>query len=557
MGHCKPTILLLAFLIFTVLSAAGQDEYKYIVFFGDKEGSPYTLEEAEEFMSPKALARRYKYNIDLTATDLPLSTDYISALEEEGYATLGQSNWLNALLISSPEEVSEDILLSKPYVKHVIWAALEIPGGRSEPMGWSTLAPAFNNSRFWQTATATDHGSASGQIRMLNGQFLHDNGWMGQGMTLAVLDAGFIKVDELLAFSEMIDEERVTATYDFVDYDHDVFESSGHGTNVLSTMAGELDQSYMGTAPEANYQLLKTEDINSEQIVEEFNYVLGLEYADQMGADIINTSLGYTRYNHVAMDHAQSDLDGDHLVASVGADLAASKGLIVINSAGNEGNNSWRYTSIPADGDSVLAVGSVSIEGVRSTFSGEGWPESENIKPNVMALGEAVAIINTAGEIVNSNGTSFSAPIVAGLTACLWQAFPERNNMEIIRAIEQSSSQYLNPDKLSGYGIPDFQAAYALLYQERNELDIFGGVNIFPNPFTNNITLTLSEAPDQDMTIDLINDIGQVIFEEMLQSGSRKTVNLRFNGIMGLNMGMYFLRIRTADKVFMFKMIKV
>ena len=323
-------------------------------------------------------------------------------------------------------------------------------------------------------------------------------------------------------------------------------------------MAARINGSYLGTAPEANYVLIKSEDVSSEQLVEEYNYVLALEYADQMGVDVVNTSLGYTVFNSEFMNHLTEDLDGDHLIASRGADIAASKGIFVVNSAGNLGDSDWGYISVPSDGDSVLSVGAVHANGERVSFSGKGNPEAQqNIKPNVMALGARAAIVNASGEIVFGNGTSFSGPILAGLATCLWQAFPEKTNMEVMRAIEQSSSQYLTPDYLSGYGIPDFQAAYALLFQNKNEINSLSGINVFPNPFSSNLTLTLPEVPDQDLTISLVNDIGQTLYSQFIKSGSRKAVDFKFQGINGLQTGLYFLEVKTIDTIFMFKVLKV
>jgi subtilisin family serine protease len=560
----------IVFLITLICAAhavvSAQESDKYIVFFKDKAGSTFTLDEPAGFLSSQALERRTKYNIDAMENDLPVSPGYIAALEESGYIVLGQSRWLNAVLVVTDDDMAESDLAQHSFVRKVIWAATETRGGRMDLGSAGHVEEClydFNAGRgirdevFWESGRETSYGFSGGQVRMLNGQFLHNNGWQGQDMTIAVLDAGFTGADEMEAFYQLQFDERIVDTYDFVNYDSDVYGVSGHGTSVLSTMAGRLDDLYLGTAPEAAYILLQTEDIHSEQLVEEFNYVLGLERAEQKGADIVNTSLGYTRYIHSEMDHTADHLDGDHLIASLGGDIAASKGLIVINSAGNEGNSDWQYISIPADGDSILAVGSVNSHGMRSVFSGKGWPGSGAVKPNIMAQGEGTAVINTNGEIVLSSGTSFSAPIIAGLTACLWQAFPERSNMEILSAIEQSGSQYLQPDLLNGYGLPDFQAAYALLYQRKNDIFPAAEISVFPNPFSSNITLTLPGPPDQDMIIHLVNDMGQVLFERHLDSGNRKTVNLYFTGVQGLLSGLYFLKIKTAEEVYVFKLIKV
>ncbi|MCP4124576.1 MAG: S8 family serine peptidase [Bacteroidetes bacterium] len=526
------------------------DLYKYVVYFQDKEGSSGSLEQPGEFMSEKSLERRGRYSIPVSYTDLPLSSDYLSQLEDNGFELHGKSRWLNAVLIYSPDTLQLSDFEDLDFVRKVQFVSKELAGGRT------SLEVKYAHQMFWTIRPDLEYGVAANQIRMLNGQFLHKNGFRGEGMTIAVLDAGFINADNLEAFADLYSSNRVIATYDVVDGGTGVYEVSGHGTNVLSTMAGDIPGTYLGTAPDANYILIRTEDAASEQLVEEFNYVLGLEYADQMGADLVNTSLGYTRYNYPEMDHEPNELTGDALIASQGADLAASKGIFVVNSAGNEGSKPWQYISIPSDGDSVLAVGSVNAQGDRSPFSGQGWPGSGNIKPNVMSQGEGAAVVSTTGEVGLSNGTSFSSPILTGLISCLWQAFPERNNMEILQAIERSSSQYLAPDLLMGNGIPDMQAAYALLFQG-GRLDHLTDIQVFPNPFNANLTLTLPDVPNQDMIVSLVNDMGQELFNNVIQSGSRKTVNLRFNGVQGLQSGLYFLKIKTKNDVLMFKLIKV
>lgn len=537
---------------FSFTLTAQDSEYKYVVYFKDKVGTPFSLEQPQAFMSDKALERRAKYNISLVENDLPVSPTYVALIEEKGFKLLSTSRWLNAVLIQTDGPLDKEVLEAESYVKKVTWVSKQILGGRN------AVSIEYSNTLFWQGHYNIDYGVTAGQIDLLNGQYLHSEGWQGNNMVIGVLDAGFSNVPVIDGFNSLFSEYRLLGTKDFVGYDDDVYESSGHGTSVLSLMAGDIAGEYLGTAPQASYILIRTEDSRSEQLVEEFNYVLGLEYADQMGVDVINTSLGYTRFNHLEMDHTPIELNGDELIASVGADIGASKGMLIINSAGNLGDDDWMYISMPSDGDSVLAVGSVNRYGQRSGFSGIGHPNYSNIKPNVMAQGEEIAVIDANGEISYGGGTSYSAPLVAGLAACLWQAFPEKNNMEIISAIERSSSQYFSPDKYMGHGIPDFQAAFALLYQEKFNIDnALSGINVFPNPFTNKISLTLPDELDQDITINLVNDIGQNLYSQMIPAGDRKTVNLSFDNISGLNKGIYFLQVKTFDEVFMFKMIKV
>ena len=550
----KPYLLILVVFSLAISQSLSQDTtYKYVVLFEDKTDIPYSLENPEEFMSPQALARRSNFDIELSESDLPINQDYVEILKNMGYSIISESNWLNAVLVRTNKRIGITEFEGFDFIANILWVAKDLSLGKKK-LAVSNSA----HSQIEHNGNNDKYGYSAGQIDMLNGRFLHHEGWKGEGMTIGVLDAGFANVPQIAGFHNLINENRLIGSYDFVENNADVYESSGHGTAVLSLMCGEIENKYLGTAPEAKYLLLKTEDVQSEQLVEEFNYVVALEYADQMGVDVINTSLGYTTFNHVEMNHEAGDLDGDQLIASKGADLAASKGMLIVNSAGNLGNSIWQFISIPADGDSVLAVGAVDRFQERVPFSGLGNPFIANIKPNVMAQGVDVAIINTAGEISFGGGTSFSGPIIAGLASCLWQAFPEKNNIEIMRAIEKSSSQFLNPDHQMGYGVPDFQAAFALLFQDKFGLSESSNlVSVFPNPFNNNITLTLPDNINQNINVQLVNDIGQVIYTIELFSGSRKTINLDIPGISLLNTGMYFLKVKTSEKVFMFKMIKV
>lgn len=554
MGRCK-FITIFFFLNILYLSSIGQNnQYKYIVYFTDKANSPYSLNEPSAFLTEEALERRTQQNITIKENDLPVIQTYLDNLGQLGYTVLSTSRWLNAALIQADTNDIENLLTEEPYIEKVTWASIETEGGRNE-----LSVPFYQTNLFIQGNRQGDYGLAIDQIDMLDGQFLHNNGFQGENMLIAIMDAGFRGVDEVDAFFDLRNEGRLIATKDFVDYDNSVYESSSHGTSVLSTMAGALQNEFLGTAPKAKYILIKTEDNKSEQLVEEFNYVLGLEYADQMGVDITNASLGYTRFNHLPMDHTTDQLNGDYSIATIGADIAASKGILVINSAGNKGNTDWKYISFPSDGDSVLAVGSVDINRIRTDFSGMGLDGSSQVKPNVMALGRNAAVIRSNGEIEYASGTSFSSPIMTGLIACLWQVFPEKSNMEIINAVQESSSHYLVPDNLMGYGIPNFQAAYALLYQGKHELidNLEEDIVVFPNPFKDQIILTLPEKIDQQLSISLMNEIGQVLFNAEIDSGIKKTIDLQIDNVSSLNKGLYFLRIEADHKIFMFKLVKV
>ncbi len=310
-----------------------------------------------------------------------------------------------------------------------------------------------------------DYGQAFNQINMLNGIPLHDLGLDGAGMTIAVLDAGFLNADVIEAFDSLWLNNQIIGYKDFVSpLAPDIFDSHYHGTMVLSTMGANLPTEMVGTAPKADYWLLRSEDGATEYLIEELNWASAAEFADSLGADIINSSLGYTTYDDPAQDHTYEDMDGNTTPITIAADLAASKGILVVNSAGNSGSSSWHYIGAPADGDSVFTIGAVNSSGNYASFSSTGPTYDDRIKPNVVAQGQGSTVISAySGNVTSGNGTSFSSPITAGMVACLWQAHPNKKNTEIMEAIQQSASQALNPDSLLGYGIPDYFAAHSTL----------------------------------------------------------------------------------------------
>ena len=294
---------------------------------------------------------------------------------------------------------------------------------------------------------------------MLQGQRLHNIGLRGKGMTIAVLDGGFQNVNVISAFTQA----NIVGTKDFV-YPNSPFfyQETDHGTKVLSTMAANVPNVLIGTAPEARYWLLRCEDQQTEQPVEEDYWAMAAEFADSAGVDIISSSLGYNDYDSVPDYYHQRDLDGQTALISRTASMLAKKGIILVNSAGNSGMGPWKKISFPADADDILTVGAVNMEKKNAPFSGVGPTQDGRVKPDVMALGSPASLISGRGSIVRDMGTSFSTPLVAGLVACLWQAMPEKTALEIIELVRQTGSNAKDPDNIFGYGIPNFWRAYMI-----------------------------------------------------------------------------------------------
>lgn len=432
--------------------------YKYFwVTFADKQDSPYTIDEPQVFLSERAIARREKWNIPITEQDFPPNPHYLDALKKGGASVHHTSRWLNAATILIPEDSILGIS-ELPFVEKVEYVGFPYAEGQRRKLTVKT------DTLLSERLEGQPYGYATRQIKWLNGDTLHQLGYTGAGIWLAVLDGGFIGVDESPFFDSLRTSDRLLLARDFVDGDLEAYESSTHGAKVLSTMGANVPGVMVGTAPGATYACIKTEDTRGEYRIEECHWVAGLEYADSLGADVANSSLGYTTFNDKQMNYAFENLDGKSSVASLAADIAFQKGMIVVTSAGNEGNSGWKHIGIPADASFALSVGAIDFSGGRASFSSLGPTADGRIKPDVAAPGAWVTVADPfVFQATIGSGTSFASPILAGLVACLWEAFPEKSNKEIVEAVKLSASQASQPDVELGYGIPDFGKAYRLL----------------------------------------------------------------------------------------------
>ncbi|RMF29141.1 MAG: hypothetical protein D6765_04885 [Bacteroidetes bacterium] len=431
---------------------------KFLVVFTDKAHNEYALERPAEFLSERALQRRARQGLALDSLDLPVSRSYVDSLRALGLRVHSTSRWLNGAAVLADSATIEQ-------VGELAFVDTVLRLGRFfEPAVREVKKNRSPQRREDFLGTENPYGYAHEQIAMLNGDSLHALGFRGQGVLIAVLDGGFTRLDEMAVFDPGFFENQLLFTRDVVDGDDYVFESASHGAQVLSTMAAHFPGVMVGTAPEASYACLKTEEVRGEYLFEEFNWVVGLELADSLGADVINSSLGYNLFDDTTMNYTHAALDGRTAPASRGAAIAARKGLLVVSSAGNDGASPWRRIDIPADAEGILSVGAVRLNGKRAPFSSLGPTADGRIKPEVVAPGVRVVTGSPfAPRLSRASGTSVAAPLVAGLAACLWQAFPTKTNQEILQAILRSCDQYEHPDNERGYGLPDFMKAYRLL----------------------------------------------------------------------------------------------
>lgn len=475
-------VLSLAFL--TIWGYGHAQEKLYFIEFADKRNSPYDVARPAAFLSQRAIERRVRQGIAVSVRDLPVNPAYAEALQQAGATVRYASRWMNGALVEADAEVLEQIR-RLPFVRNGVSPTLLNVNARG-----GTGRSAENSLKSPQTSEI-DYGNSLLQNTMLGVDRMHAAGFTGKGVHIAVLDGGFLSADQLTVFGEMFRNGRVLGTYDFVRQQTGVFDASRHGTQVLSALAGYRPGALVGPAFESSFWLFRTENERTEYRVEEVNWLVAAERADSAGADIIQSSLGYTTFDDPAMDYRPVDMNGRTAFITNAARMAAATGMLVVVSAGNEGNDPWRTLSAPADADSVLAVAAVDHFRLRADLSSAGFAKPNGrVKPDVAAQGVGVAVTSTQDNTTVNTGTSFSAPLVAGLAAGLWQAFPNLTNVQLIRYLQRSGHQAASPDTLLGYGIPDFDRAYRLI---RQETDPDAPLGYFaPNPVsTDDATLYL------------------------------------------------------------------
>ena len=442
----------LLFLSLWLVSAAWGDSsscFRFRVYLDGKGENPYCVDQPERFLSDKAIARREKYGVAITESDLPISPAYLDSLRLTGGRIVARSKWMRTVVVEYPDSLAVERLLRLSIVDSVKWVW----------KGTATLPPARTDS----SRLALDepplrpyHGYAEKQIRLLRGDKLHKAGFWGAGLTIAILDAGFLNADRMEAFSQI----SICGTHNVVHPGQTVFAGDDHGTKVFSCLAANLPHVLVGAAPESSYWLLKCEETRTEFPIEEDYWAAAVEYADSVGADVISSSLGYFSFDDPSLDYTTDQLDGRTAFISRVASCASDKGLLVISSAGNEGNSAWGKITVPADAKGILTVGSVTEKRARSPFSSLGFTVDGRVKPDVVAMGSGCYVLEGDGSLRTANGTSFAAPILAGLVTCLWQALPHLDAQEIRTLVRQYASQFRQPDAELGYGIPNIYKSY-------------------------------------------------------------------------------------------------
>ena len=441
-------------LILIALSATieAQTSYYFYVQFANKKNSPYSLSSPSAYLSTRAIARRTSFQVALDSTDLPVNPVYIQQIENLGVHVHSASKWMNGVTVKLSDSTKMSQVRALPYVKFVQYTGL-------------LVGAALVTSEKQNVKTSFNYGIAAGQINQLNGTYLHNEGFRGKGIHVAVLDAGFTNVNINPCFDSLRLQGRFLGTKDVINPASNIYSEDSHGAMVLSAMTGNIPGLYLGTAPEASYWLIRTEYSPTEYKVETDFWCAGIEFADSVGADIATSSLGYSTFDDPKMNFTYADMNGKVSRASRAATIAAEKGMLVLVAAGNEGdpNKTWHYISSPSDADGIITVGSVDSIGKPSSFSSYGPSSDGRVKPEICARGTSSALVYTNGTTTHGNGTSFATPIMAGMMACLLQKYKSQNQNPGIWALMQSvfktGNLYSNPTAQMGYGIPDFKLA--------------------------------------------------------------------------------------------------
>lgn len=539
-----------------------QTPTKYWVKLTDKNNSPYSISNPSAYLSAKAIQRRANQNIAINLSDIPVNQNYVNQINATGAQVFLRSKWFNAVIVivSSPSQLTAInnltcVVGSAPIAMQKITDyKLPITDCKAEKENTGICNLQFPNRQTTHKKLQTtnyNYGPSLTQVAQIGVDCMHDLGFRGNNMIIGVMDSGFDRVNVNPVFDSLKNEGRIKGTRDFVVGNNSVYEDHSHGAMVLSTIVGNSPGNLIGTAPKSSVWLFRTEDIGSEKIIEEYNWVVAAEYADSIGVDIITTSLGYNTFDNSSDNHTHADLDGKTSVMSIASTMASRKGMFVLNAAGNEGNGGWQKITIPADADSICTVGSVDGSGVHSSFSSIGPTADGRIKPDISTMGEGTYICDPNNNFFSGNGTSFATPVMAGAVACLWQAHPTKTNMEILQAIKATATQSASPDNNYGWGIPNICAAHQYLtpvgLKENYKTPT---LSIYPNPAHNAVYFKL-DLPIE--TVQITNMLGQSVpFEYDLEKSGEYKISFNEN----LHKGLCTVQIKTKNNLLKGKFIK-
>ena len=526
------------FLMAALFASAQVATNIYWVQFTDKNNSPYSIDNPEAYLSPRALQRRADQGIGIDEYDIPVNPQYLQAVADCGAQLLNPSKWLNGVTVYTANSNVIDSINALEFVSMVRNCPNDLKAQEQKERWLANEMKPIEAAR----RIRGYYGGAETQVTQLKVDYLHELGYDGTGIVIAVLDGGFVGTEEHFCFDNMREEGRLLGTRDFVYGSNSVYTQSTHGTSCLSTMAAYDPNEMMGTAPKASYYLIHTENSDSENIVEEYICVTGAEYADSLGVDVCSTSLGYVDFDMSQWDHPFEHFDGHTAPMTIGAEIAASRGMICVNAAGNDGDGVCTL-GIPGDAEHILTIGAVDGNGNRAYFSSVGPTYDGRIKPDVMAMGEGTYVAsgyNSWGAYYNGNGTSFATPVLAGAVACLRQARPYASVQDICDVIRQSGDHLDNPDNNYGYGIPDFSKSLELLHVEEIAPATEEIIGIYPNPSKGSVHVVLNEGAK--VCVVVRDMMGRQLYTYSFNGLNHTTLE---NYLNSLGSGVYFLNVNS------------
>lgn len=532
-------------IVFSLQFVCALGQSKYYIGFTNKNGTPYSIENPDDYLTARAIDRRKKQSIPITADDLPVNPSYIESLKSYEAKVLYTLNWFNGSVVEIESQDNLARIGNLPFVNQI--KEVYNPSAAKSSMPDFDILPTVSKDQ--NINDYYGYGLSAQQIKMLNGHILHNNGYRGQGMLIAVIDAGFNNANSISGLSSMWDDNRVVLVRDIVNPASNLFEEHSHGTIVLSALASYLPNELIGSAPQAKYALIRSEDTRSEQLVEEYNWVYAAQIADSIGADIISSSLGYYQFDYADQSHVYADMNGETTPVAKGANFAASKGILVVASAGNEQQTSWQKIVSPSDSPNAIAVGAVNADGEVAYFSSIGPSADGRVKPDVVAMGHGTAVQSATGQMGTANGTSLSAPIISGLAACLWQSKPNLTARDIQDVIVLSSSNFHTPNVQIGYGIPNFAIALDSIPLNDN----YERLRIFPNPTIGHFSVWLPKNEASTYSITVVSSLGVEIVNDKFQT----TSNFYSSAIPKSHPnGLYLVNLRVGKKSYLGKIVK-
>ena len=569
----KQTIFLFLLIFSSILLFSQKSPTAYYwIKLKDKNTDGYSVSNPQQFLSQKSIDRRTKQGLSVDSSDLPITQSYIDGLSPYITTLVHRLKWFNmvVVLIDDTTGTNVNTISHLPFVDSI---------SQIQNFPYKSLQ---HKNKFEDVIQADQrivypdiHGSAYHQLNMMNADLLYQLGFRGDGITVAIMDNGLrpsqVRIDttyyqilfDTISYFDSV-RPRILGTWDFVHNQQSVYTDGGHGLTTFSCFAANIPYKYVGAAPDASFYLFQSEDNDAEWVMEEYNWAAAAEMADSAGAQLFSTSLGYTTFNYDIGDNTYADLSGNKTVITQAGNTAFSKGILVLNSAGNDGDtitgqyNTWHYIAAPADGDSILAVGAVDSARNRGYFSSWGPNSAGRVKPDICAQGAGAAIVNTGGYTSYSNGTSYSCPIMAGCAASLWSAFPDRSAKEIKEAIVISADRFWTPDSAYGYGIPNFYNAYLLLKTNYNGniLHLNDQSAVYPNPFSTELNISFYNVIAGNHTIQIFDLLGQEILSQQVYIRDKTFDIVPLNNVNSLKAGEYVLRL-DGNKKYSHKIIKI